>query len=1010
MPSDLAGGAEVVRYTGSDPYELSLAVAQALVDAEGGTSEWVVLASGESWADAATAGPLAASLGAPVVLVPPGDLQAAGARLELVKFLRSSSVRRVVIVGSSDVLPNHESSVLFGLGMLPRNIESIYGDDLVGSAIAVAERIGTPPELGELGRTAIIASNQSIADAVAVGPLAAAGPFPLLLTAPDELDPRITAYLEEREIEHVVLVGGTNAIAPAIRKAIDIAGATATRLAGEDRYHTAALAMDLLAEVPRCTEDAIDNIGLAPAGEPLLALTAGRLLGPQCIPLLFTDADRLALVTQNHLYLYRSRTGIKPGWHLVGNSVSVDSSAIERPPVRMATVADNPDGDGQHIVVLDEHHNPTRYLLDAGFDGITGVEWTTNRSALAFTGVREGTRIPYAHWVDRGRYVTREGVGDGARGMYELDLRSGIARPRPRFPTWYEHLVQDHWVDPMPSVDRAYIVFRAPTEDFAGHSLFALDVESGEVRQLTHNNTNDTHHVVSSDWLSGGQRLIYAHLDISQIEEPSPKDGPSNAHAYARPDTRQFGSKCGNVPLRRAHIVNVEDGLVRPLPHGNHLIDEPIVPSPDGRFVAIKSYEDYELTPERDLYGYFRWRCTHDGIGIPSISVLDLRGSEPQTVNENTTSGFTPTWSPDSKYLMFRAPTEGHEGHSLFAVDVSTGEATRFTHNQSNEHHHVAQEWLLNGSKLLYTVQSIEELEGPCHHVSPAQGRRRGVPHVEAHVLDVSNRHSAQLAYEGLIINRYYDAAFSLSPNETHVALVSSPSYEYYTAQGGCSYLSRGAYQMYVFDISTAQPRQVVIDGDSAAGTLWSPDGRYLAFWQRKNSGSSVSHFVLDTQDGSVRSIHFPDTYQTQARLHRVAWAPDSSRVLYELERGSYGNRTYLSVVAEVETPLIVKLQMTADSPHRLPFHGFSTDGRAVIQGTGYGGTAAARGLLVHDIVTGTFLGTYHIYAATEPGKPVLDNPGDIGDVNNYFRFSAQWTTTGIHATGEYYLAHSYDY
>ena len=49
---------EVVRYTGSDQYELSLAVAQALVDADGGTSEWVVLASGESWADAATDRPI----------------------------------------------------------------------------------------------------------------------------------------------------------------------------------------------------------------------------------------------------------------------------------------------------------------------------------------------------------------------------------------------------------------------------------------------------------------------------------------------------------------------------------------------------------------------------------------------------------------------------------------------------------------------------------------------------------------------------------------------------------------------------------------------------------------------------------------------------------------------------------------------------------------------------------------------------------------------------------------
>ncbi|MDE0322101.1 MAG: cell wall-binding repeat-containing protein [Acidimicrobiaceae bacterium] len=83
MPDDSAGGVEVLRYAGSDPYKLSIEVAQAVVDAGGGASEWVVLVSGESWIDAATAGPLAASLGAPVVLVPPGGLQTATARPDL---------------------------------------------------------------------------------------------------------------------------------------------------------------------------------------------------------------------------------------------------------------------------------------------------------------------------------------------------------------------------------------------------------------------------------------------------------------------------------------------------------------------------------------------------------------------------------------------------------------------------------------------------------------------------------------------------------------------------------------------------------------------------------------------------------------------------------------------------------------------------------------------------------------------------------------------------------------
>lgn len=114
----------------------------------------------------------------------------------------------------------------------------------MGTAIAIAERLGAPSEMGQQGRTVIIASDQSVADAVAVGPLAAAGPFPLLLSAPDALDPRITAYLAEHEVAHVVLVGGTAAIATAVRHTIEAADISVTRLAGRDRSDTGCLRRD----------------------------------------------------------------------------------------------------------------------------------------------------------------------------------------------------------------------------------------------------------------------------------------------------------------------------------------------------------------------------------------------------------------------------------------------------------------------------------------------------------------------------------------------------------------------------------------------------------------------------------------------------------------------------------------------------------------------------------------------------------------------------------------------
>lgn len=338
-----ASGVDIVRYAGSEQYELSLAVAQALVDADGGTSEWVVLASGESWADAAAAGPLAASLGAPVVLVPPGGLQAATARPDLVEFLRSSGVRRVVIVGDPNVLPNHEPSVLYGLGMLPRNIERVHSEDAIGTSVAVAERIGMPAEFADLGRTVLIASDQGVADAVAVGPLAAAGPFPLLLSAPDVLDPRIATYLTDQQIEHVVLVGGTAAITPTVDGAIKAAGATVSRLAGRDRSDTAHLAAELFeqhtADDRACTGDSA-RIGLVPAQHPEQALAAGPLLARNCTPLRYTASGRLPPELRNTLYLAQQQLSAIELLVFGDESAIADTALdVSLPPTQLAFVS-----------------------------------------------------------------------------------------------------------------------------------------------------------------------------------------------------------------------------------------------------------------------------------------------------------------------------------------------------------------------------------------------------------------------------------------------------------------------------------------------------------------------------------------------------------------------------------------------------------------------------------------------------------------------------------------------
>ena len=516
-PDDSPGRVDIVRYDSSDPYAMSIELAEALAEARGGASEWVVLASGESWADAALAGPLAASLGSPVLLVPPGGLQTSAARPDLAEFLRSAGVRRAVIVGDPEVLPNHEPSVLYGLGMLPRNIERVHGDDPVGTSIAVAERIGAPVEFGELGRTVSIASHRSVADAVAVGPLAASGPFPLLLTAPDTLDPRIATYLEANDVAHVVLVGGTAAIAPEVHDAIGAVGVTVSRLAGRDRSDTARLAADLFnrhtANDPNCIDDPL-RIGLAPARHPEQALTVGNLLAELCTPLRFTEPDQLPTDLRNTLYL-ADNGGTPHEVHVFADDRQMPMSSLDviAPPALIALASSWPRGHPRYgepaaVVIADEMGEWRRYAagspavtVDPGeFQAGGGevFEWSPDGRYLAHV---DGTRLFVADTVTHEMHEADFG---------DLEVTFSIWHRPVWSPDGTRLAISAFTNDDSTclNMDCGYHPFQTSTTHTA--EIFVFDMHDQSVRRLTYNATSDE--VVA--WSPDGTSLAFTQASV----------------------------------------------------------------------------------------------------------------------------------------------------------------------------------------------------------------------------------------------------------------------------------------------------------------------------------------------------------------------------------------------------------------------------------------------------------------------------------------------------------------
>jgi putative cell wall-binding protein len=222
-----------VRIAGAHRYDTasSLSVA-AFPDG----ADAAVIASGTSFPDGLAAGPLAASLDAPILLTEQATLPQATAN-ELVRL----EVDRVVIVGGdAAVSPEVSAAIELVTGVEPDRVAGVTRYET--AAEAAAEAVDGPA-------VAYLASGELFADALTGGAIAAVEGAPLLLTAASGLPDVTRETLRSFAPEEIVVLGGTGSVSADVVSALTADGHTVRRLAGPDRYATAAeIARDRLPE------------------------------------------------------------------------------------------------------------------------------------------------------------------------------------------------------------------------------------------------------------------------------------------------------------------------------------------------------------------------------------------------------------------------------------------------------------------------------------------------------------------------------------------------------------------------------------------------------------------------------------------------------------------------------------------------------------------------------------------------------------------------------------------
>lgn len=271
---------EVDSISGPDRYATA-ASAAAVAFPQGSTH--AVLARGEDFSDALAGSYLAGAESGPVLLTTGDHLHPAAA-----DAIGRLGVTSVDLLGGPGAISDAVMSDLSTRGLTVRRVA---GEDRFATAAAVAQAAagtggdGGVGSLGPDGRTALVASGQSFADALAAGPLSWARHLPLLLATSSTLPPVTLDALKVLGVHHVVLVGGTTVLGPGVERGATDAGMTVSRLAGDTREGTATALGDLELSLGWSSSEAVVARGDQFADALAASGTAGHL-GPS--PLLLS--------------------------------------------------------------------------------------------------------------------------------------------------------------------------------------------------------------------------------------------------------------------------------------------------------------------------------------------------------------------------------------------------------------------------------------------------------------------------------------------------------------------------------------------------------------------------------------------------------------------------------------------------------------------------------------------------------------------------------------------------
>jgi putative cell wall-binding protein len=213
------------RLAGSDRYETG-----AKIVSEGWTtSDYAVVASGEGFADALCAAPLAKKYNAPILLTEKNTLNT-----ETKNQLIRIKAKNVFIVGGIGVVSDNIKNQLESMGI---SATRLSGEDRFETSLEVARNLGD-------SNGVVVTNGYGFADALSIAPIAAQRGMSILLTDKDDLPSATKEFLAKKSYSENYILGGTGVVSTKINSYLN----NPVRLGGLSRYETNAAVLNYFAD------------------------------------------------------------------------------------------------------------------------------------------------------------------------------------------------------------------------------------------------------------------------------------------------------------------------------------------------------------------------------------------------------------------------------------------------------------------------------------------------------------------------------------------------------------------------------------------------------------------------------------------------------------------------------------------------------------------------------------------------------------------------------------------